>query len=303
MSLTQKIEEERFKRGMKQLRQCHCELSKSLLKPVGQQLTFLSGKSLTGKMRGEEARHIMVPTTLLDEKQQGLYTCNPGTKCMWDGELFAGMPVGCPIQQRKIRRTLANPFRHPKKTIVKFTKDGIVREPYVQTHRIDDGYRLFGYFCSWNCARAYGNIHFPREAWRIGSYIYSILLKMTNQLKEEGKLPTNYRVRAPRAAPHFTTLKSYGGIFSIEEFRKMNELDNGKELTCIPSWLAVVPAGMRVTEAPMVSASFVAQHNSDEARKLLKRKYLKTKHPPIVDAPRVAEVPNSILFCLKQARK
>lgn len=313
-NLSQRIQGERFKRTLPQLYQCRCDISKRYLKPVGQQLSFLSGSSVTGKAHGSVSRYIMIPLDLLDERQKHLYSRNPGTKCMWDGESFEGMPVGCPINHKKLRTKLVDektglpkPFQHPKHTIAKITKDGVVRVPRIQTHRIDDGYQLFGYFCSWNCARAYGNCHFPQQAWRIGSFIYSILLKMTNKLKDEGKLPKKYHVRAPKAAPHFATLKSYGGIYTIEEFRAINELDNGNELTCVPSWLSVVPAGIRVTEAPKVPPTFSSRHNLAEADKTKKQYYpapqKKYLRPPIVAQPtRAAEVPNSILFCLNQAK-
>lgn len=121
--LSIQIEKERNKRTISQLRQCKCDLSKSFLPPVGQQLTFLTGKSTTGRRKGgSHSKHIMVPLDLLDERQQRQYSRNPGVKCFWDGEPFAGLPVGLPISQKNIRQKLAQPRKHKSKMVSRISK-------------------------------------------------------------------------------------------------------------------------------------------------------------------------------------
>lgn len=78
--LTRKIEQERYARKVKQLQQCKCSISKPFLRPVGQQLMFLSGKSRNGRGKRSKSMHIMVPLELLDPEQRQLYSKNTGVK-------------------------------------------------------------------------------------------------------------------------------------------------------------------------------------------------------------------------------
>lgn len=241
----------------------------------------------------------------------------------WDGESFDGMPVGCPIATKKIRKLLPRPFKHPTDTVlrrvgnVKNTPHDIrcnramknwIRIPRVQTHQIVRGYQLFGYFCSWNCARAYGMQNFPMVADKIGSHIYSILLLMTDRMKADGELDEGYHVKPPKSAPHFSMLKSYNGILTIEEFRTINERDNNSDLTCIPSWIPIIPAGMRVSESPLIQDTFSRRYNTDQANKMLNRRLYRPQAkrqriPIVAQANKMADVPNSILFCLNSGKE
>ena len=129
------------------------------------------------------------------------------------------------------------------------------------------GYTLHGIFCSWSCARAYGNVHHPSLRAFIGSWIYRILIALANVAKASGLLPKNYHVRNALTAPHFSVLRKFGGSMSIEKFRRIGELDNNNIFSLLPSWLNIVPAGMLASEIPNDVVLFRENYNERQLNK------------------------------------
>lgn len=141
-----------------------------------------------------------------------------------------------------------------------------------QTHELVDGFYMKGYFCSWACARAYGEVHHPRLRNDIGCWIYKFLIGFIKVLKQQDQedrdkgraprhgIPLDYKAKPIRAAPHFCVLKSRGGTKTIDEFRRANELDNERQLTVIDPSMNVIPRGMLATDMPL-QHSFRVRYN------------------------------------------
>jgi len=75
-------------------------------------------------------------------------------------------------------------------------------------------YKTMGNFCSWNCMKAYNMEKFSYD--KCGS-INSLIIKMIKE--STGKMITNIQ-----KAPERYVLKSFGGEYSIEDYRKAHEI-------------------------------------------------------------------------------
>jgi len=329
--LSETLKRERNLRKTDALWQCKCDIGMPFMPPVGQQLRYLNGHKRVPGIQ-------LLPLKLMNTEQIEHYSTIAGVRCWWDGNLFDGHPVGCPIKICKVREKLDKPIVHkryawhwkddknskPKKfrglkypgtklnamvpihlrndytkpTDMKFMKTEYF---HTQTHKRVDGYLLHGYFCSWACARAYGQQFIPRLRFNIGSWIYKIIIEITNSWKEEGLVPKDYHVRPIAAAPHFSVLKDYGGFMSIEQFRRINEQDNLKKLTIIPSWSHIIPTGMLATEMPVQNMKFSTRYNEQMSEFVVKPHRPKqiTKFSSIKPIKMVRKRRNAILDCIK----
>ena len=245
---------------MNALWQCRCGISEPFLSPVG--------------------RHIMgpiiqvIPRSLVSDEAYTKYTRLEGVSCWWCAHPFDGMPVGCPIQYHKVRQRLAEPVVHRNTR----KRDG-VKVVHRQTHRSVNGYMLHGYFCSWNCARAYGERQFPSKRHFIGAWIYSIVIAICRKLKANGVLDPDYIVPQIQSAPHFCILKKFGGTQTIDKYRRFGELDNGRLLTVVPQWLNIIPAGMTAADIPTAQSDFRRRYNTAMTEARLQTRPFKRRPP------------------------
>lgn len=237
--LSRRISNERYTRTLNDaFNQCHCPLRNDFLKPIGQALKFTTGLTDSGQATAQsDCRTQYIPTQLMDATQRTDYSSlTTGMVCWWCSYEILGPVVGCPTGFRRFV------------------------DPHTQKKR--DGYRFLGYFCSWPCARAYGNTHLsPNLRDNLGMWMTSVLLCIITKLREIGKIEVGFHPPHVRPAPHFSLLRKFGGSLNIEEFRKVTELDNGKELTVVPDWVTIVPSGMRITETPLSPRSFSEEFN------------------------------------------
>lgn len=100
-------------------------------------------------------------------------------------------------------------------------------------------YKLEGFFCSWNCALAYG-----MDQKRSGKMSSNASVKTYIRVlrrKELGKNATMEQVMIEEA-PDFHVLKMFGGPLSIEEFRKMS--GGNVRIKTYPERLNIMPYGM-----------------------------------------------------------
>lgn len=218
--------------------QCTCPLRQDFIKPIGQTLRFTTGLTSNGCPDGTaESRTHYIPLALMDATQRLRYSAVTGVACWWCAHDIEGPVVGCPVTHRRV----IDPHTHEKR----------------------DGFRFLGYFCSWPCARAYGETHLSNNdnMQQLGQFMYAVLLFIVRKLRKVGLIEENFHPPHVRPAPHFSLLKKFGGSLTIEEFRRQTELDNGKELTVVPDWMPIIPAGMKVTESPCISRSFTDEFN------------------------------------------
>lgn len=224
--------------------QCTCDIRADLLKPVGQTLRFTTGLSQDGRLPNcadANSMTMFVPVELMDAEQRRSYGSIRGVNCWWCSYSIKGPVVGCPISHKRTR----NPI------------------PCTGDHRdIIPAFRFIGYFCSWPCARAYGNTFLDGpQREQLGYHLHGVLLHIVRKLRKEKILAQNFVVPHIRAAPHFSVLEKFGGCLTIDDFRRCTEVDNGKELTVLPDWIPAVPAGMRVTEAPTNPRGWAREYN------------------------------------------
>lgn len=135
----------------------------------------------------------------------------PASKCWWDSHEIEKhiVPKQCPVG-----RETTFPFR----------------------------FKMEGFFCSWNCAFAYG-LTLPRIHDVVGALIYRM---RSIELKEQGKSVTCLRPVAP--APHWAVLESFGGNVSIRAYRENFALDErtNPAMLVIPDRLKLIPQGAQV---------------------------------------------------------
>ena len=91
-----------------------------------------------------------------------------------------------------------------------------------------------GVFCSYSCAKAYG-INCKSESLR---FCGSLLLLMRKKID---KISLNTPLIS---SPHWSTLKAYGGYYTIQEYRKA--IKNSIRTKCIPQSLRVYTFGFNI---------------------------------------------------------
>ena len=289
---TRQLEYEHTIRTTSGLWQCSCGISKPYLAPVGQQ--------------PKQAIMQVMPTSLISSDQAMIYGKPSTSACWWDGYEFTGETIGLPIRYKKVERRLPKPIETIRKT--RNIKGKWIHHKFLRRTEHVDGYVLHGIFCSWNCARAYGEVFYPELRNFIGSWIFKILLQINKEAKKKKLLPPDYTIIGAVSAPHFSLLKKYGGRMDINKFRALKELDNNRIFSVIPAWLNVVPAGMLATDIPRELQNFRTRYNvaMDDLNNIVKPKRPMRRYFPIRKTPLDAMLPkkrkrvNHILRSIKQ---
>jgi hypothetical protein len=273
--------------------QCTCGISAPYLAPVGQQPTAAILQT--------------VPTGLLSSSQELAYGKPTTNSCWWDGYEFDGPMLGLPIKYKKVLRKLPKPVT----TKVRFRdrRGKWQCRTHTQHNERVDGFVLHGIFCSWNCARAYGDVTYPSLRNFIGSWIYKILIEIGKHAKQQKLLPEIYRIPSAIKAPHFSLLKKYGGSMDITKFRRLAELDNNRLFSVIPSWLNVIPAGMVATDIPNELQNFRERYNAalTDTTDATTHRYTYTRPPPRksplhLSIPRKRKRVNRILHTIRRGK-
>lgn len=156
----------------------------------------------------------------------------PHLHCYWCHHTFPSYPIGCPIDwvNSKVKKTY---YSH------------ITTDTYEMTGELDSSkiemmdpklfkqinssyYITDGIFCSFNCCLAY-ILDNNNELYKNSQ---QLLYKMLEDL--------NIQVNVIKPSPHWKTLKSYGGIYSIQDFRNqfniitVTDMHNINIKTCCP---------------------------------------------------------------------
>lgn len=157
---------------------------------------------------------------------------NHGSVCWWDGHPFDNPPVGCPVSHDELHNEFS----------------------------------LQGFFCSWACARAYGNIHtYGTTRMMVPSYIRMIMQRLQQQqqhkqasnnsstssseVSNNSSTPNKNKqspvIDAPDAAPHWCILQRFGGKLTIDEYRSLPQIrtSTGVTLTVSPEQSRLYMAG------------------------------------------------------------
>lgn len=142
----------------------------------------------------------------------GVYPDTWKHNCWWCSHKFKSKPVGCPV---------------------KFT-------------RKTNSYHMRGFFCSCNCAKAWGCRNLPtHEKNNVGTLMVHLAIKMAKANKVEFDL-TEFHANTI-TAPHYSNIITFGGHLTIQQFRKQHCL--GTTLVSIPqttTGIQLIPLGYNV---------------------------------------------------------
>ncbi len=144
--------------------------------------------------------------------------------CGWDGHKFNGKPCQCPTEYDDRRKR----------------------------------FKFFGYFCSWNCVQAWGNVYLPamRKPF-LGMWIMMLMRALrhaelqvqgvTGDCKREvmAKFYDDFHVEA---APSYWLLDSWGGKLTIEQFRNIH--CQAVRTIAYPEYMRMIPLGINVFSIP-----------------------------------------------------
>jgi hypothetical protein len=121
--------------------------------------------------------------------------------CFWCKNPFHNLPIGCPISHKLATRTTSYTSK------INSNDYSITEETHTKPE--DTIYTTDGAFCSFNCCMSYIDDNRTDTTYK---YSKSLLMSMYNHM-----FKTKTTLISP--APHWKTLREYGGHLSIEEFR------------------------------------------------------------------------------------
>lgn len=140
--------------------------------------------------------------------------------CWWCTYEFDGRPVGCPTRHDELRNI----------------------------------YYVSGFFCSYNCARAWGSVH---QAFTSRDFLGMWIMQLVRaQLRAAGEklVGASYMCEA---APSPMVLKRFGGHMDIDEFRRVHCRQT--RLQCVPQSVNLVPLGINIFELPRDESKLFAR--------------------------------------------
>ena len=154
----------------------------------------------------------------------------------WNAGVLIGlnMKLSRKVVQRSPRYIDNNGEEYPKSTSVHcwWCRAGFKTRPIGIPYRHVRGknaFTCFGNFCSFECSLASS---IESQSVQIRMFSGSLLLKMR-------KATSGIRLSVPlRAAPHWASLKTYGGYLSLAQFRR-----NNTRVRAIPENLRLYPVG------------------------------------------------------------
>lgn len=181
----------------------------------------------------ENKKELKCVATMLDWVSKNNLPTHTDLHCFWDRHPFSSCPIGCPV-------SYINPVIEKSYTS-QITKDKYYMRENVTTEKMmeldsassssssveirtfPNGYYLTdGVFCSFNCMLAFiqSKYHDP---------FYSNSFSLMHGMYEHfvGKKMNQHKILP---APDWRLLKSYGGVLSIEEFRRSFNHVEYKEL-------------------------------------------------------------------------
>ena len=138
--------------------------------------------------------------------------------CFWcrHGIPEDATPLGCPLKYRSARAVKTYYSEISKDTytiqenITRLRKEQLREDPDKRIAVIiDTYYDTDGVFCSFNCAKAFIDDNKSNPIYNLSA---NLLIKIYNDLFETG-------ITTILSAPHWRTLKEYGGKNTIDEFR------------------------------------------------------------------------------------
>ena len=187
------------------------------------------------RMKGTMAR---LPICLNGTKR---YPGQWNHNCWWCCHPFKTRPVGCPV-------------RYTQKT---------------------NTFHLKGFFCSYNCAKAWGHLYLSqKERDCIGIHILGIVMKTARANKV--KFDVDAFKSQSKMAPDKSTLKSFGGCLTIGQFR--TQYCKQTQLIVVPqaSGIQFIPLGYNLYEVDKLPSQSSKQprriHKEKNVNKSIKRK-------------------------------
>lgn len=158
--------------------------------------------------------------TMLEWINKETYPVKTDKLCFWCKHTFTNRPLGCPIKyindrvEKSYISHITKDKYFMKENITKNKLDQILalKKDIIDIKQIEtEHYLTDGIFCSFNCIIAFicENAHDP---------FYSESKMLTYSMYKELIGKNAIKIKA---APHWRLLKSFGGPYTIEEFRKV----------------------------------------------------------------------------------
>ena len=128
--------------------------------------------------------------------------------CFWCRHPFTSSPIGCPVSHkpRTIKKHYVSEINQ-----IEYTMEENMLKSNSKSTEDKDIYFTDGIFCSFNCCRAF----IEDNKYINNKYDNSMMLLLKMYKELTGQQPTNITM-----APHWRTIKQYGGHLTINEFRK-----------------------------------------------------------------------------------
>lgn len=182
----------------------------------------------------ESKRSISCYVTMIDLSTE-LKVNDIKYKCFWCRENIGNVvPIGCPIKyvpKQVIKRYMSNISRDVYTIKENITSDDMIRklENFENIKIIDlDYYVTDGIFCSPNCCQSYINDNKHNKLYDLSSFLLKNIYKKIFNIPKPNINP----------APHWRTLKCYGGMLDIEKFREnFDKIDYKEHGNVIPKFI------------------------------------------------------------------
>jgi len=138
--------------------------------------------------------------------------------CFWCKNSFSTVPIGCPINYVS-DQAVKKYYSHISRDTYTIKENVITQQP-IDNSQItiynNDYFESDGVFCSFNCCKAFINDNKHDSIYDKSDLL---LTKIFNKIMSTKNLKIS-------PAPHWRTLKSYGGFLTIEKFRdSFNKID------------------------------------------------------------------------------
>lgn len=157
--------------------------------------------------------------TMLDWINNDIYPSSTSILCFWCKHSFSTKPIGCPIKfiNNRIEKSYISQITkdkyYMKENITKTKLEQLsqLKQDTIEIKLIEkEHYVTDGIFCSFNCVMS-----FIQENAHDSFYSESKMLLYSMYKEYVGN-----NVKKIKSAPHWRLLKTFGGPFTIEEFRK-----------------------------------------------------------------------------------
>ena len=184
--------------------------------------TMLTDIIQTDRHNTEQNLTIKLVNTMVEHVKKGVMMEKTDIPCFYCRHTFDTPPIGIPVKWinskcTSTQRSSYNVEETSSHVRVMPVHERIESDKSVKTNdgvTLNEYFEVDGILCSFNCAYAFLRSENPTES---GLYKDSYMLLSMMYKKSVGRLPYKNEIIP---SPHWRLLKTYGGKYTIEEYRK-----------------------------------------------------------------------------------